>query len=115
MRETVNVLANYRFVEPDYVRSDGGAWWPINDPEAVTEVAAWLAERAASLTLAAVRCTQAGHGACGGKQTCEANAQKARSEVQTTARTLLVKEFVGWLDLRPAADVATAAGPGTPG
>lgn len=38
MHETVNVLANYRFVEPGYTRSDGGAWWPINDPEAALPV-----------------------------------------------------------------------------
>lgn len=114
MHETVNVLTNYRFVGPGYTRPDGGAWWPINDPEAVTAFAAHLAERATSLTLAAVKCAQAGHAACGSKQTCEVTAQLARSEVQTTTRTRLIKEFVGWLDPL-AAGVATGAGPGTPG
>lgn len=124
--ETISLIANYRFVEPTYHHPAGGAWWPINEPDAVARTAQWLAQRAEALTLVAVQCAQAGHthfhaGASSDTQQCspetrrcETRAQAARSEVQTTTRTRLIKEFVCWLDLPPAG-AATDADPGSPG
>lgn len=120
--ETSNLIANYRFVEPAYCHPAGGAWWPINEPNAVARTAQWLAQRAEALTLVAVQCAQAGHThfhadapsdaqQCSPEtRRCETRAQAARSEVQTTTRTLLIKEFVCWLNLTPAG-ATTAAGP----
>jgi hypothetical protein len=120
--DTVNVMMNYRFVAPDYRHPDGGAWWPINAPEVVAATARRIAQAAEALTLIAVQCTQAGHTHfhAGGVQCtpqtrrCEARAQVARSETQTTTRTLLIKEFLGWFD-PPAAGATTGADRGSPG
>jgi hypothetical protein len=120
--ETVDLITNYRFVEPTYRHPTGGAWWPINESAAVARMTQWLAQRAEALTLVAVQCAQAGHThfhAGSGRATqqcspetrrCEVHAQAARSEVQTTTRTLLIKEFVCWLNLTPAG-ATTVAGP----
>lgn len=122
--ETIDLIANYRFVEPTYRHPTGGAWWPVNEPDVVTRMTQWLAQRAEALTLVAVQCAQAGHThfhagvppdhaaqRCNPEtRRCEVRAQAARSEVQTTTRTLLIKEFVCWLNLTPAG-ATTAAGP----
>ena len=117
----LGMIANYRFVEPDYRRTDGGAWWPITDPTAVASVTERLTAYAEETTLAAVRCAQAGHTRVHAgvqcdptSRRCEARAQVARSEVPTTARTLLIKGFVDWFD-PPVAGVAIGADPGSPG
>ena len=119
--DTINVMMNYRFVASDYRHPDGGAWWPINAPEQVDATARRLAHAAEALTLIAVQCMQAGHahfhaGVQCSPQTrlCEMRAQTARSETQTTTRTLLIKEFIGWFDPTRVAG-ATAADPGSPG